>query len=177
MHGFRANAVTMFHVLEHLSLPVEGLVAVQQLLAPGGLLVLETPNLESWPSKLFRSRWCTLDAPRHLNLFSRDTLQRCVQQAGFRLLNLRTVSPSTIEYSESLRIMLRDLRICRYRYKMQNGLVKAEKQTHNRRAEPSHSALEGKALLHSVERIFYRLLNRIAERCGAGCNLLLVACK
>ena len=77
------DVVTMWHVIEHLADPLNTLSTVQRVLKPGGLLMLRTPNAASWEARLFRGCWYGVDAPRHLHLFSPDTLARCLAQAGF----------------------------------------------------------------------------------------------
>jgi 2-polyprenyl-3-methyl-5-hydroxy-6-metoxy-1,4-benzoquinol methylase len=64
------DVVTMWHVIEHLADPFETLGAVHRVLKPGGLLMLRTPNADSWEARLFQGRWYGVDAPRHLYLFS-----------------------------------------------------------------------------------------------------------
>ena len=77
------DVVTMWHVIEHLGDAFEILPAVHRVLKPGGLLMLRTPNVESWEARLFKGRWYGVDAPRHVHLFSPGALKRCLARAGF----------------------------------------------------------------------------------------------
>jgi SAM-dependent methyltransferase len=77
------DVVTMWHVIEHLADPLQTLAAVHRVLKPDGLLMLRTPNVESWEARLFGRCWYGVDAPRHLHLFSPRTLERCLSRAGF----------------------------------------------------------------------------------------------
>lgn len=77
------DVVTMWHVIEHLADPFDTLAAVRRVLKPDGLLMLRTPNVESWEARLFRGCWYGVDAPRHLHLFSPGTLERGLVRAGF----------------------------------------------------------------------------------------------
>lgn len=166
------HVVTLFHIIEHLLDPVKCIEKAREILMPGGLLVVETPNVDSWPARLFGKRWVTLDAPRHVNLFSANTLKRCVRQAGFDTLKLDTFSPSVMEYTESLRYLISDLGIRSY-----NRKPGVEGNCSIIRAE-AHS--QGKALrggLHRIEGRFFKSVNILADRLGHGCNLLLVARK
>ncbi len=44
MKGFSVDVVTLFHVIEHLYDPSRELARIYELLNPGGLVVIETPN-------------------------------------------------------------------------------------------------------------------------------------
>lgn len=62
--------ILMFQVLEHVEDPPVILEAVSRLLAPGGIFVVETPNILSLDAKIFRRRyWGGYHFPRHWNLF------------------------------------------------------------------------------------------------------------
>jgi SAM-dependent methyltransferase len=77
------DAVTMNHVIEHLHDPTEALRICHDLLRPGGVLWVATPNLSSRGHDLFGRDWIGLDPPRHLVLFTRSSLSRAVRAARF----------------------------------------------------------------------------------------------
>ena len=70
------DALTSFHVLEHLPDPVESLDAAIKKLKPGGIMILEVPNAESPEFKIFGKRWHPLDIPFHLNHFGPTVMGR-----------------------------------------------------------------------------------------------------
>jgi 2-polyprenyl-3-methyl-5-hydroxy-6-metoxy-1,4-benzoquinol methylase len=73
------NLVSMMHVLEHLSNPVEYLHSLREnFLEPDGWLLLEVPNLYAHD--------CFEVA--HLISFSAHTLTQVVQKAGYRVVRL-----------------------------------------------------------------------------------------
>jgi 2-polyprenyl-3-methyl-5-hydroxy-6-metoxy-1,4-benzoquinol methylase len=80
------DVVTMWDVLEHLHDPIASLVEIRRILNTNGVLVVRVPNLDSWNARVFGQYWAGLDAPRHLYVFSEDTLQRLLTKAGFRVL-------------------------------------------------------------------------------------------
>jgi 2-polyprenyl-3-methyl-5-hydroxy-6-metoxy-1,4-benzoquinol methylase len=76
------EAITCFHVLEHIDEPVSSIKKATQLLKPGGILVLEVPNISSGGFKLFKKKWYPLDIPVHINHFSLAVLQRILDNVG-----------------------------------------------------------------------------------------------
>ncbi len=82
------DVVTMWHVIEHLCDPVNTLREVRRILKPDGLLMLRTPNVESWEARLFRDNWYGLDPPRHLFLTSPGTIRAMLERAGFQVTRL-----------------------------------------------------------------------------------------
>ena len=83
------DAVTFWHVLEHLPEPRAALERARRLLRPGGLLVAQVPNAEGCCARIFGPDWMGLDLPRHLTHFSPRTLRRLLGQVGFRVLGVR----------------------------------------------------------------------------------------
>lgn len=78
------DAVVMLQLIEHVEDPVAITARVHALLRPGGVFVIETPNLAGWDYRLFRKRWWGhYHFPRHWNLFSTETLERMLTRAGF----------------------------------------------------------------------------------------------
>lgn len=77
------HSVTLSHVIEHLHAPAQELRRIHRLLAPNGRVWIATPNLESLGHRLFRRHWVGLDPPRHLVLFTTESLQRLLRRTGF----------------------------------------------------------------------------------------------
>ena len=76
------DVITLWHVLEHLSRPVDVLGKLSALLATDGVLIVSVPNFKSWQSRVFRGSWFHLDPPRHIVHFEADTLEHCLRDAG-----------------------------------------------------------------------------------------------
>ena len=76
------DVVTMWDVLEHVHDPQETLRYVERILKPGGWLLVSTPNADSVDARLFGRYWIGLDMPRHLYVFSRETLEATLRKAG-----------------------------------------------------------------------------------------------
>lgn len=79
------DAVTLWHVLEHLENPARCLQDVGKILKTGGVLALCTPNTESLAARHGRDLWFHLDAPRHLALFNRRNLSELLEREGFEV--------------------------------------------------------------------------------------------
>jgi SAM-dependent methyltransferase len=77
------SAIVSSHVVEHLHDPVGFIEECRRILKPGGYLVLITPNADSFGRKVFGESWFPLDPPRHLLIFTDDSLQACGLKAGF----------------------------------------------------------------------------------------------
>ncbi len=86
------DVITLSHVIEHVHQPLVLLAECYRLLKPGGRLVILTPNAESLGHKFFRHRWGQFDPPRHLHLFSKQTLLWAVERLSFRIKEVRTIS-------------------------------------------------------------------------------------
>jgi SAM-dependent methyltransferase len=78
-------AVVLWHTLEHLREPAAGLDRAIELLAPGGLLVVAVPNLDSWQAQALGDRWLALDLPRHLVHLPADALVDRIRARGMRV--------------------------------------------------------------------------------------------
>lgn len=76
-------AVTLNHSLEHVHDPVGVLMQASRLLEDGGVLYLETPNIDALGHSLFGRYWRGLEAPRHLVIFSVRGLTELLHQSGF----------------------------------------------------------------------------------------------
>ncbi|MEZ4735761.1 MAG: class I SAM-dependent methyltransferase [Caldilineaceae bacterium] len=80
------DAVTLWDVLEHLHDPLGSLQEIHRILRPNGIVVIRVPNLASWDAKLFGTAWAGLDAPRHLYIFTPESLSTLLEKAGFQVL-------------------------------------------------------------------------------------------
>ena len=96
------DAVTLNHVIEHLHDPIDTLRHCFSQLKPGGVISIATPNLASYGHSLFGGDWFALDPPRHLVLFTPDSLRLALKASGFApepALRLRIVSKNIFRRS------------------------------------------------------------------------------
>jgi SAM-dependent methyltransferase len=84
------DVVASFHVIEHVDSPSSFIGAAAQRLKPGGLLVIETPNIDSVPFKLFNSKWRQF-IPEHYFFFNPDTLSALLSNHGLKVESVQTI--------------------------------------------------------------------------------------
>ncbi len=92
------DCVTAFQVFEHLPEPATDLARLFRMTKPGGTILIEVPNIDTWGVRLLRGRHRHF-VPDHLNFFSAATLSRLLRQAGFEVAE--TYRPSrtmSLEY-------------------------------------------------------------------------------
>jgi SAM-dependent methyltransferase len=106
------DAVTMFHVLEHIEDPLDMLLRVSRALRPGGLLMLHVPKsitlgdqvellARRIAGKKAERRGC-LYLPDHLTGFTEDGLQKIAARAGLSNTKIVSVSKFAPEYDPAL---------------------------------------------------------------------------
>ena len=88
------DVVTLDQVIEHVASPSALLAGIRQVLRPGGTLIVSTPNPESWGAAVFGRRWIHWHAPYHLQFFSRGSMSKLAEQAGFRIDRSATITHS-----------------------------------------------------------------------------------
>lgn len=101
------DAVCAFHVLEHVDDPRALLEKARMLVASGGWLALEVPNIDSAAARVEGLDWPNLLPAYHRWHFAPGTLARLVEEAGFRVVRRETVFARF--YSPPARTMRRTL--------------------------------------------------------------------
>lgn len=84
------DLVSFWDVVEHLPDPVTAVRRAATLLRPGGVLVIETQNVESHFARLLGRRWHHYKHLEHLHHFGPATLARLMGEVGLEVL--RTTS-------------------------------------------------------------------------------------
>ena len=78
----RYDAVTLNHVLEHMHRPAEQLRECWDLVKPGGVLWVATPNPESSGHARYGPHWFALQPPTHIALYTRQAFAALLRRAG-----------------------------------------------------------------------------------------------
>lgn len=82
--------ITLWHVLEHVRFPSDLLQVATSKLEPGGLLVVNSPNLDSAIYKLAGRHWSWIYTPGHLQYFSTCSLQSFLNRIGLKAVAVET---------------------------------------------------------------------------------------
>ncbi len=80
------DAITMWHVLEHVHDLHGYFKRFGELLQPSGILVIAVPNYTSTDAKIYAQNWAALDTPRHLYHFSPESMELLADAHGFTLI-------------------------------------------------------------------------------------------
>lgn len=75
------DVITLWHVLEHVPNLDQILMQLQELLNPGGLIVIALPNYKSWDAKKYGKYWAAYDVPRHLWHFDREAMKNILPKS------------------------------------------------------------------------------------------------
>jgi SAM-dependent methyltransferase len=77
------DIITLGHVIEHVHDPLSLLRKCYQLLKKNGYIWIDTPNIDSEGHRIYGLNWKDLDPPRHIILFSYESLRMALRNAGF----------------------------------------------------------------------------------------------
>jgi ubiquinone/menaquinone biosynthesis C-methylase UbiE len=79
------GVVIIKHVVEHLPHPAKAISELGRVLAPGGTLILATPNLASLSRPSKGTRWIGYHDPTHISLKPPSEWLAMLKEAGFKL--------------------------------------------------------------------------------------------
>ncbi|UCC94932.1 MAG: class I SAM-dependent methyltransferase [Candidatus Omnitrophota bacterium] len=104
------DIIFAFEVIEHMQKPIEFLNALYQLLVPGGLLFISTPNFYLYYS-MGKSAAVVRQCPEHINFFEPPSLERYLKQCHLDVVDITTVGQLT--YSDRKKGVYMDTTIIR----------------------------------------------------------------
>lgn len=83
------DAITMWHVLEHVHELHEYMDQLKKLLKPTGCLFVAVPNYTCYDEKVYKEFWAAYDVPRHLYHFSPRSITQLLLQHGLQLKDIK----------------------------------------------------------------------------------------
>lgn len=83
------DAITMWHVLEHVHQLHDDLNQLQSLLKPNGKLIIAVPNYVSYDAKVYKEFWAAYDVPRHLYHFSPAAMSILLSKHTMKMIDMK----------------------------------------------------------------------------------------
>jgi 2-polyprenyl-3-methyl-5-hydroxy-6-metoxy-1,4-benzoquinol methylase len=83
------NAITLWHVLEHVHELKRYILAFKELLADNGKLFIAVPNYTSYDANVYQEYWAGYDVPRHLYHFTPSTMQWLMKDLGLKIVGFK----------------------------------------------------------------------------------------
>ena len=79
------NAITMWHVLEHVS-DLNGRISeIKRILKKDGVFIVAVPNCDSYDADYYKEFWAAYDVPRHLYHFTPKTIETLMSKFNFKI--------------------------------------------------------------------------------------------
>lgn len=82
------DLIMFHHVLEHLEHPLQVLQSARELLAQAGQILVRIPLSDSAAARKYREKWVQLDAPRHITLQTRKSMDFLARKAGLKITRI-----------------------------------------------------------------------------------------
>ncbi len=83
------DIITMWDVLEHIDKADEFLAKCNKLTKPGGYLVLQVPQIDSYFAKRHKDNWKMMGLD-HVNYFGKDTIARILASNGYEVVKIKS---------------------------------------------------------------------------------------
>ena len=84
LHSF--DAITLWHVLEHVHQLHDYMDILKSLLKPGGRLFIAVPNYQSLDADIYKMAWAAYDVPRHLYHFAPQSIAALMKRHGLKII-------------------------------------------------------------------------------------------
>ena len=89
LHAASLDAISLWHVLEHIYPLEERIGRFHDLLCSSGTLFVALPNMQSWDARYYGPYWAAWDVPRHIHHFSPSSVKRFFKRFNFELIKTR----------------------------------------------------------------------------------------
>ncbi len=94
IHGWeeKFDLILMHQVIEHVRFPRLVLEKIRPMLLIGGVLAIETPDIDAWDHWIFGKRyWAGYHIPRHFFIFNKANFTRLAQDTGYEVIRVRSI--------------------------------------------------------------------------------------
>ena len=85
----RFDAITLWHVLEHVHSLHEYMEQFKKLLNPGGKIFIAVPNYTSYDADHYMEYWAAYDVPRHLYHFSPRSIEKLFALHSMKVVKMK----------------------------------------------------------------------------------------
>lgn len=83
------DAITMWHVFEHIDNQETMLKTFHNKLKDNGLLIIAVPNHTSFDAKYYKELWAAYDVPRHIYHFSKNGMEKLFNNENWKLKKIK----------------------------------------------------------------------------------------
>ncbi len=87
--GNTYDAITLWHVLEHVHQLQEYIAQLKNMVTPTGCIFIAVPNYTSYDAQHYGAQWAAYDVPRHLYHFSPTSMKKLVEQHGLTIKKIK----------------------------------------------------------------------------------------
>ena len=86
----RFHLILLLNLIEHVADPLTVIQKAGELLSPGGMIIIKTPNTRSWDARLYKKTyWGGLHCPRHWVIFSEKSFRHLLQPTPLFIKKLK----------------------------------------------------------------------------------------
>ncbi|MDB5582186.1 MAG: putative S-adenosylmethionine-dependent methyltransferase [Bradyrhizobium sp.] len=86
------DLAVMHQLIEHVRDPRDILEKIGSILKPGGVLSIETPDIDCWDFHLLRKRyWSVYHIPRHFYIFNKSNFTELARMTGFEVISTKSL--------------------------------------------------------------------------------------
>ncbi len=85
-HSF--DAITMWHVLEHVPNLAEQIETLKRIIKPNGSIFIAVPNFKSHDATHYKEFWAAYDVPRHLWHFSQKSIKSLFGKENMKVVKI-----------------------------------------------------------------------------------------
>lgn len=90
------DAITLWHVFEHIENQDESLNQFYKKLKHGGILIIAVPNPDSFDAKHYGNFWAAYDVPRHIFHFTKTGMENLFKSKK-EIWNLKKIKPLLLD--------------------------------------------------------------------------------